>query len=94
MDPNKYPRNIALICPTCGGTQFEYDEINMDDENAVVRCISCDRKMTNGELIQENSENIDKHAEEIGQEVLNDAAKELTEGLKRAFSGNKYIKIK
>ena len=94
MDPNKYSRNIELICPTCGGTQFEYDGINMDGENAAVRCISCDRIMTKSELIQENSENIEKHAEEIGQLALNDAAKELTEGLKRAFSGNKYIKIK
>jgi transcriptional regulator NrdR family protein len=94
MDPNKYSRNIELICPTCGGTQYEYDDTNVDDENAVVRCTSCNRQMTKVELIQENAENIDQHSEEIGQEVLHDAAKELTEGLKRAFRGNKNIKIK
>ena len=93
MNKDKYSRNIELQCPTCGGSQFEYGE-DIDNDHASVRCIGCDRILTKDELIQENAENIDEHAQEIGKEALDDFAKKMKNDLKRAFRGNKHIKIK
>lgn len=89
----KYDRNITLQCPTCGGMQFEFDD-DIDEGNAKIQCISCDREMTKDELIHENSENIEVHASEVGKEVLDDLAKEMKKSLKKAFRGSKNIKIK
>ncbi len=93
MKSGKYARNIELLCSTCGGTQFKYGD-DIDAEHASVRCIFCDREMTKDELIHENSENIDEHVSEIGNEAVNDLSKEMKKSLKQAFTGNKHIKIK
>ena len=93
MDSDKYSRNIELLCPTCGGSQFEHDD-DIENDYAEVRCIGCDRKMTKEELIRENSESIDEHAHEIGREAVDDLAKEMKKELKKAFRGNKNIKFK
>lgn len=93
MKSGKYDRNVTLCCPTCGGTQFEYDN-GIDDAHANVRCISCNREMTKEELIHENSENIEEHVSEIGKEARDDLVKEMRKNLKKAFKGNKYIKFK
>ena len=93
MRASKYDRNVTLICPTCGGSQFEmgYD---IDEPTASVKCISCDRELTKDELIRENSPNIKEHASEIGKEAKGDFAKEMKKMLKKAFSGNKNIKFR
>ena len=84
MDESKYNRDVELMCPTCGGTQFEYDD-DIDEDAATVRCIGCDRTMTKTELIDENAENIDQHVKDIGNQVTQDLQKELNRILKRAF---------
>lgn len=93
MDKDKYSRNIELLCPTCSGTQFTYDK-DIDNDHASVRCIGCDQIMTKDELLKENSENIDEQAREIGKEALDDCTKKMKNDLKRAFRGNRHIKIK
>ena len=93
MNNDKYSRNIELRCPTCGGSQFEYDD-DIDADHAIVRCIGCDRTMTKDELIKENAENIDEHAKEIGKEAMDDLAKKMKKDLKKAFKGSKYVKCK
>ncbi|RUO18006.1 hypothetical protein CWE08_12075 [Aliidiomarina iranensis] len=93
MNSEKYDRNVSLHCPTCGATQFEYDE-TLEDDHSMVRCISCDREVTKAELIHENSENINEHMEEIGKQAADDVAKEMRKSLKKAFRGNKNIKFK
>ncbi|MBN8084765.1 hypothetical protein J0J19_14795 [Vibrio vulnificus] len=57
-------------------------------------CASCGREFNKDELIQENSENIDEHLSEIKEEVLKDVQDELRKTLKKAFSGNKNIRIR
>lgn len=86
MDVSKYNRQVTLLCPTCGGTQFEHEEGSFE----VARCASCQRETTKDELIRENSENISKHVDEMGSELTEELSKELT----RAFSGIKNIKIR
>jgi len=93
MNSDKYDRNVSLQCPTCGATQVEYDEA-VESDHAKVRCVSCDREMTKEELIHENSENLDEHLREIGEQALDDVANEMKKSLKKAFSGNKNIKFK
>ena len=92
MDANKYNRSVTLLCPTCGGDQFKYD----DESNPVetLECASCNRQFTRDELIEENGENIFEHKEEMKKEITADLAKELRGTFKRAFHGSKYIKFK
>lgn len=85
-------RRVELSCPTCGGLRFECDA-EVDDPEAIVRCVLCDRRLTRGELLRENQANIDQHLTEVGDESVNSAAEELTRTLKNAFRGNKFIKF-
>jgi len=93
MDANKYSRNVPIHCPTCGNTEFEFDESN-DDDSSIYRCVSCDRELTKAALIRENAENIDIHTKEIGKEIVKDLEGEFKKSLQNAFKGNKNIRIK
>nr|WP_298409907.1 hypothetical protein [uncultured Halomonas sp.] len=93
MNSDKYSRNIELICSTCGGTQFEYGD-DIENDYVEVRCIGCDRVMSKEGLIDENSESIDEHTREVGKETVDDLAKRMKKEFKKAFRGNKNIKIK
>ena len=84
MNSEKYKRQISLHCHACGGTQFEYDETIESDEQ-VVKCAQCSRETTKGELMNENSENINAHAREVADEAVKDITKELNKTLKRLF---------
>jgi hypothetical protein len=87
MDAQKYNREITLLCPTCGGTQFEFDDA---DDSEIVKCVSCEREVTKDELIQENQENISENIVEVGREITSDLQKELA----KAFGGLKNTTIK
>ncbi|HAX91386.1 MAG TPA: hypothetical protein DCY07_04160 [Rhodospirillaceae bacterium] len=93
MDAEKYDRSIGVLCPTCGCTQFEFEK-GVDEVIELAKCASCGRKLSKDELIDENSENISEHVKEMGDQVMNDLAKELKDSLKKAFSGSKNIRIK
>jgi len=93
MNSEKYNRSIRLLCPTCGCSDFSYDE-GADETLQIMTCASCGREFNKDELIQENSENIDEHLSEIKKEVAKDIADELCKSLKKAFSGSKNIRIK
>lgn len=93
MKFGKYDRNVTLHCPTCGGTQFEFDH-DINDANMSIRCISCNCEMTKEDLIRENSENIDEHVSEMGDELHDEFVKELRKSFKKAFKGSKNIKFK
>ncbi len=90
MDDSKYERRVTLLCPTCGSDQFAFDD---DDESAPVTCSNCGRQTTREALIEENSENIESHVAEIGEEVVADAAKDLNKSLRDAFRGSKNIRL-
>lgn len=89
MDADKYSRSIKLLCSTCGSGDFEYE-----DAAGPLRCNSCDRIFTRDELIRENGEIIDSEVSEVKAEALSDLKKELSDGLRKAFSGSKSIKFK
>lgn len=87
-DADKYNRKIPLNCPTCGGTQFEFQSEN--DDTQPVKCPGCGLTTTKAELIASNSENIDAHMDEIKERLL----KDVTQSFKNSFKDNKYITIK
>jgi uncharacterized Zn finger protein len=93
MKDEKYQRSIGLQCPTCGCTDYEYEQ-GVDETIELAKCASCGRELTKDELIHENSENIQEHVSEIGKQVTEDLAKELKASLKKAFRGSKNIRIK
>ncbi len=93
MDSEKYNRSIALFCPTCGGTIFEFEH-GVDETIEIATCAKCGRELPKDELIRENEENISEHVEEIGKEVVKDIAEDLKKLLKNAFRDSKHIKIK
>lgn len=93
MNPEKYNRNINLLCPTCGSSEFTHTR-TVDERVQKVTCRSCERELDKEELIRENSENINEHMSEIKKEVVKDVTDELRKSLKKAFSGNKNIRLK
>ena len=84
MDSKNYERQVELHCPTCGGTQFDYDKKNDSDEQ-IIKCHQCNRETTKRVLIEENSNNIRTHADEIKKEVIKDAKEELSKSLRKIF---------
>ena len=93
MNPEKYNRNVRLLCPTCGCSDFSYDE-GTDETIQIMTCASCGREFNKDELIRKNSENIDEHLSEMKEEITKDIADELRKSLRKAFSGSKNFRIK
>ena len=93
MNPEKYNRSVSLICPTCGCSDFYYEE-GTDETIQIMTCAACEREFNKDELIQENSENIEEHLSEMKEDVVKDVADELRNSLKKAFSGSKNIRFK
>lgn len=93
MKNKKYQKNVSMLCPTCGCSTYEYEQV-VDETTEIVKCASCGRELTKDELINENSENINEHVSEMGEEIETDIAKELRASLKKAFRGNKNFRIK
>ena len=86
MPDDKYNRSISLLCPTCGGDQFEFD----DEEATTFKCGACGLEIEKEALIEANSENIGEHTKEVGKEIADD----LMKGFKNSLRGSKAIKFK
>ena len=80
------------MCPTCGNSDFESAD-GGENQEATIRCPSCNRTMSRDELIRENGEIIDAAVDEVKADVLEDVGKELKDMLKNAFKGSRNIRI-
>lgn len=87
-DANKSNRSATLLCATCGGDQFALEGSDKTIELAC--CVDCGREFTKDELIEENGANINEHVKEMSKEI----AQDMRDTLKKAFQGNKHIKLK
>jgi hypothetical protein len=84
-----YSRALNLLCPTCAGSEFEFD-IEIEKEMRIYQCIGCDRSFDHDQLMHSNSSRIEAEVSAIGQELIGDTVKMLRKGL----SGNKLFKLK
>lgn len=91
MEEGRYDGQVALICPTCGSNTFKFEE---GVETEPIICADCGYETTREDLIEANGEIIELHIAEIGEEIMADAAKELTDSLRRVFQGNRNIQFK
>ena len=86
---NDCSRSLELLCPTCAGSAFEFDE-TVDPTIRVYHCIGCAGSFDPESLMQANSSRIEAEKAAIGQDAVTDALKKL----RKSLSGNKFIKIK
>lgn len=87
-----YDRSILLRCVVCGSADdFEYNE-----DKTFIKCKKCNKEYPGGydELVELNQAHIQGEIDDLKDEVKQDAEKYLRDSLKKAFKGNKYIKIK
>lgn len=87
-----YNKDVRLRCVVCGSdSDFECNE-----DKTYIKCTKCNRKYLGGydELVELNQTLIDEEIETTKQEVKEDLEKEIHDMLKKAFKGNKYVKIK
>ncbi|MCW1876312.1 hypothetical protein OMR58_17815 [Erwinia sp. INIA-01] len=89
LNPEKYDREITLLCPVCGNSEMEHD---VDSE--IVKCIGCGKELVCDELIQENGVSVDSYVNEVKEELTKDIQKQFNDMLKKAFKGSKNIRIK
>ena len=73
-----YNQSVSMICPTCGGTEFSFEQ-----DNSPIRCIGCDRVLTRDELIRENGFQIDNAVDDIKKEIIADVTRDLHEIFKK-----------
>lgn len=93
FNADKYNQSVNLVCPTCGGDQFSHDGAEAQTSE-LMTCGTCSLEISKDDLLRANSENVDEHVKEIGQEVLKDIEKELRDTLKKAFSSSTNFRIK
>lgn len=86
-----YNINVSLLCITCGGGQFDYNE-----DKTYVKCQTCNREYLKGydELVELNEQQINEATEELGNEIAKDAMNDITKSFKKAFKNSKIFKIK
>jgi uncharacterized Zn finger protein (UPF0148 family) len=85
MSDDKFSRQVTMQCPTCGGTQFAFE-----NKAGPFRCVGCDRTFQREELMRENGHRIDDELEAMKGEVV----KDLRDRLRKSLSGSKHFTIK
>ncbi|WP_314010185.1 hypothetical protein [Cryptobacterium curtum] len=77
---------ISLTCPTCGCTKFESEQPKENEDYTddwPFTCARCGRTFTRKELIEAHNEHIDAAIDNMKDEIVEAAVKEL----KKAFKG-------
>lgn len=86
-----YSFTVQLRCPVCGST-----DIDVTDDKTYGKCNLCNKEFPGGydEIVDLNQANIQDEIDARKEEIQKDLEKDVTERFKKAFKGNKYIKIK
>jgi hypothetical protein len=84
-----YDRSISLICPTCAGSEFEFDS-SIDELERVYTCAGCGLTCSHRDILASNSARISAEIEEMKNEVISDMRKDF----RKIFSGMKGWKLK
>lgn len=88
---DSYKKNVQLQCTACGDSQFEFN-----DDKSWVKCVRCGKEYLGGydELVELNQSVINQELEEVKEEIIMDAQKDINNMLRDAFKGSKNIKFK
>lgn len=73
-----YSQSVSMICPTCGGTDFSFEQ----DESSV-RCAGCDRVSTRDELVCENGVQIESVVDGMKKEIIADFTRDFRKMFKK-----------
>jgi len=89
---NNYIRHIPLRCITCGSSS----DFKFNDDKSYVKCAKCDHEYYGGydELVELNQAYIQEVLNKMIIELKQNVKKDIHVALKKAFKGNKHIKIK
>ena len=68
---SNYDRSLELLCPTCAGVHFNVPD-DENDPGAVYTCLSCGGNFTHDQILESNSERVEKTVEEIKSEIVKD----------------------
>lgn len=72
MVKNNYSGSISLHCPTCGGSDFEFE-----NKEGPLRCVGCDRVFMKEDLIRENGARVEEKFKEIKSAIMSDIRKDF-----------------
>jgi predicted nucleic acid-binding Zn-ribbon protein len=85
-----YSRKVEMICPVCGGKTFQYESAVTDSP---VTCVICKRTFSRDQLVNANQENVDANLNELGDEVMKDVRKDISDMIQKTFGNNKNFRI-
>lgn len=88
----KCDRQIVLRCVVCGSDcDFEYN-----DDKSYIKCKKCNREYFGGydELVKLNEEHIQEEINDFKIDLKENIENHLSDSLRKALKGNKYIKLK
>lgn len=88
---SKYEMSVPLVCKNCHSK-----DIYLSEDKRFAKCNQCQKEYPGGydELVKANQPRIDAELKKLKAEVVKDAQKEMEKMLKKAFSGNKFFKLK
>ena len=86
-----YNFSVMLTCPICGS-----DDIELSEDKSYGKCKMCSKEFLGGydELVELNQALIQEELEDTKAEIKKDLEKDIHDMFKKAFKGNKYVKIK
>ena len=79
---------VKLRCATCGCD----DHFEFNDDKSYVKCTMCNREYLGG--IEELKELNEEAFDELKGQIADDAKSYIQDELRKAFKGNKFIKVK
>jgi transposase-like protein len=84
---DEYSRKVELYCPTCGCTQFSCETPSPGrdcTDDWEFTCVHCGRLFTREQLKEANTESINAHIEDMGDEIMVAFEQELKKQLKKS----------
>ena len=79
---------VKLRCATCGCD----DHFEFNDDKSYIKCTMCNREYLGG--IEELKELNEEAFDELKGQIADDAKSYIQDEFRKAFKGNKFIKIK
>lgn len=80
-----YSRSVSLLCPTCAGADFKFDENALRDERQYT-CITCGSVFNYLDLTEQNQSQISSGIEEMKHEIVSNFRADLRKSLSK-FKG-------